>query len=84
MFREHFKPFLQIKIAFSNATLFMTRTDHISNGQINVMCCFKPDLQLDIHLDGAPLNAPLEGGLRVLEQEADLALGGVHPLCRLQ
>ena len=84
MFREHFKPFLQIKIAFSNATLFMTRTDHISNANKRDVLRFKPDLQLDVHLDGAPLNAPLEGGLGVLEQEADLALGRVHPLCRLQ
>ena len=43
------------------------------------MCCFKPDLQLDIHLDGAPLNAPLEGGLGVLQQEAYFALSRVHP-----
>ena len=26
----------------------------------------QPDLKLDVHLDGAPLDAPLQGGLGVL------------------
>ena len=44
-----------------------------------------PDLELDVHLDGAPLDASLQGGLGVLQQQPDPALSGVHrdPLQKL-
>ena len=47
--------------------------------------CSSPDLQLDVHLDCAPLDAALQGGLRVLQQQPDPALRGVHrdPLQKL-
>ena len=44
-----------------------------------------PDLELDVHLDGAPLDASLQGGLGVLQQQPDPALRRVHrdPLQKL-